>query len=87
MRPSLHPLCILIVGLGTPLAAAAGPVPGSCQQITAVCQGAGFAPGAASLGIGLQVYCIIPIMQGTAQRPNARKPLPHINPRLVAECA
>jgi lipoprotein-anchoring transpeptidase ErfK/SrfK len=26
-------------------------------------------------------------MQGTAQRPNARKPLPHINPRLVAECA
>jgi lipoprotein-anchoring transpeptidase ErfK/SrfK len=69
------------------MVAAAGPGQGSCEQIRAVCQGAGFAPGAASLGIGLQVDCIIPIMQGTAQRPGARKPLPHINPQLVAECA
>jgi lipoprotein-anchoring transpeptidase ErfK/SrfK len=80
-------LCVLVVGLSAPLVAAAGPGQGSCEQIRAVCEGAGFVQGAAGSGVGLQVDCIMPIMQGTAQRPSARRPLPHVNPQLVADCA
>jgi lipoprotein-anchoring transpeptidase ErfK/SrfK len=76
-------LCVFIV-LAAP-AAAQGQ--GSCQQIRAACESAGFAQGAAKLGIGLQVDCIIPIMSGTGQRPRARLPLPQVNPQLIAECA
>jgi lipoprotein-anchoring transpeptidase ErfK/SrfK len=76
-------VCMLIV-LAGPAAAAAQ---GSCQQIRAACQSAGFAQGAAKLGIGLQLDCIIPIMSGMGQRPRARLPVPQVNPQLVAECA
>jgi hypothetical protein len=75
-------LCVLVV-----LAAPAAQGQGSCEQIRAACQSAGFVRGAANLGIGLQVDCIIPIVRGTAQRPRARKPLPQVNPQLIAECA
>jgi lipoprotein-anchoring transpeptidase ErfK/SrfK len=71
----------------TPLAASAGERQESCEQIKAACESAGFVQGAASLGIGLQVDCIIPIMQGTGQRPRARKSLPQVDPQLVAGCA
>ena len=36
--------------------------------------------------VGLQVHCIMPIMQARAQPPTARKPLPRISPQLVADC-
>jgi DnaJ domain len=78
-------LCMFIV-LAAPVAAAAQGQ-GSCQQIRAACQSAGFAQGAAKLGIGLQVDCIIPIMSGTGQRPRARLPLPQVNPQFIADCA
>jgi lipoprotein-anchoring transpeptidase ErfK/SrfK len=42
--------------------------------------------GAVRDGIGLQVHCIVPIMQARAQPPTARKPLPNVDPRLVADC-
>ncbi len=42
--------------------------------------------GAARDGVGLQVHCIIPIMQTRAQPPTARKPLPTVDPQLVADC-
>jgi hypothetical protein len=84
-RQKFGTLCMFIV-LATPVAAAAQGQ-GSCQQIRAACQNAGFAQGAAKLGIGLQVDCIIPIMSGTGQRPRARLPLPRVNPQLIAECA
>ena len=76
-------LCVLAVVLAAPAAQGRG----SCEQIRAACQSAGFVRGAANLGIGLQVDCIIPIVRGTAQRPRARKPLPQVNPQLIAECA
>jgi hypothetical protein len=78
-------LCMFIV-LAAP-AAAAAQGQGSCQRIRAACQNAGFAQGAAKLGIGLQVDCIIPIMSGTGQRPRARLPLPQVNPQFIADCA
>jgi hypothetical protein len=57
-----------------------------CAQITAACQGAGFTLGASREGIGLQVDCIAPIMQGTSQPRRARQPLPEVDPQLVADC-
>jgi lipoprotein-anchoring transpeptidase ErfK/SrfK len=57
-----------------------------CRQIRLACESAGFTQGAARDGIGLQVHCIIPIMQASAQPPTARRPLPRISPQLVAEC-
>jgi hypothetical protein len=59
---------------------------GPCQQITAACQGAGIALGKANEGAGLWLDCINPIMQAAAQRPVATKPLPQVDPQIVATC-
>jgi lipoprotein-anchoring transpeptidase ErfK/SrfK len=69
-----------------PMAAAAAQDQGPCAQIRAACQGAGFIQGAAREGIGLQIHCIMPIMQARAQPLTARKPLPKVNPQLIADC-
>jgi lipoprotein-anchoring transpeptidase ErfK/SrfK len=50
------------------------------------CQQAGFVQGFARSGIGLQIHCIMPIMQERAQPLTARRPLPKVDPRLVADC-
>ena len=77
--------CQLAIVLGAP-AVAVAQGQGACAQIRAVCQSAGFIQGAARFGTGLQVDCIIPIVQGTAQRPKARIPLPQVDRRLVVQC-
>jgi lipoprotein-anchoring transpeptidase ErfK/SrfK len=77
--------CQFVVAVGAP-AVAVAQGQGACAQIRAVCQSAGFIQGAAHLGIGLQVDCIIPIIQGTLQRPKARIPLPQVDLRLVGQC-
>jgi hypothetical protein len=69
-----------------PAAAQAEPERAPCQQIRAACTDAGFKPGGAPEGIGIQVDCIRPIMQGTAQRTKAAKALPQIDASLVAAC-
>ena len=89
MRQALIPigtLCLLGVGLAAAVAAPAVRDNRPCDQITAACRGAGFAPGSARGGAGLQVDCIEPIMQGTAQRPQASKLLPEVDPQVVAAC-
>jgi hypothetical protein len=84
---SFRTFCTLAVILTAPVAATAADGQGPCERIRAACEGAGFVEGAARMGIGLQVDCIVPIMWGMPQRPAARRPLPQVNPRLVAECA
>jgi hypothetical protein len=70
----------------------AGPGPGfanqngPCARIRAACLRAGFVPGGARAGIGLQIDCIRPIMQGAPQPARAVQPLPPIDPRIVAAC-
>src|SRR5262249_54273777 len=59
---------------------------GPCAQITAACREAGFVQGAARGGNGLQVDCVAPIMQGTAQERRGSRPLPQIDPQIVAAC-
>jgi hypothetical protein len=65
------------------------PVPkrgGPCAQIAAACQQAGFVRNGAKSGIGIVVDCIRPIMVGTPQGVQGVKPLPQIDPQLVAAC-
>jgi hypothetical protein len=76
----------LLAGLRLPANAQPAGNPGPCAQITAACQSAGFVPGGIGTGAGLQADCVVPIMQGGGQPPQARIPLPQIDPRLVAEC-
>jgi len=38
------------------------------------------------MGFGIVVDCIRPIMEGTPQRRRAAKPLPQIDPQIVAAC-
>jgi N-acetylglucosamine-6-sulfatase len=57
-----------------------------CREIAAACRQAGFIPGGARTGDGLQLDCVQPIMLGTSQRRRAGRPLPQIDPQLVAAC-
>jgi hypothetical protein len=57
-----------------------------CAQITVACKKAGFAALGTKKGVGIVWDCIRPIMQGTPQRKEATKPLPQIDPQLVAAC-
>src|SRR5262249_6806811 len=59
---------------------------GACGQIRAACLGAGFVQGAAREGIGLQIHCMMPIMQARPQPANARRPLPKVDAQLIAAC-
>jgi hypothetical protein len=86
LTPKSFGLCLLVAAAGAPVAAAAQ-AQQACAQIRAACQNAGFVQGAAALGIGLQVDCVVPIVLRTPQRPWARKPLPQVNSQLIAECA
>jgi lipoprotein-anchoring transpeptidase ErfK/SrfK len=79
-------LGLIVIGLAATVATAAAQKQGACRQIRLACENAGFAQGAAREGIGLQVHCIMPIMQARAQPPIARMPLPSVNPQLVADC-
>jgi lipoprotein-anchoring transpeptidase ErfK/SrfK len=82
----MRALAVLACAMAAPATVAAAQGGGPCGQIRLACQGAGFAPGAALEGIGLQVHCIMPIMLARPQPPSARRPLPGINPQLVADC-
>ncbi|MFY9840668.1 MAG: hypothetical protein WAK55_30220 [Xanthobacteraceae bacterium] len=93
MRATILPpilTCLLLTGLSlTPAQSAqpAQPVPWHpCAQIAAACREAGFIPNGASMGVGIMLDCIRPIVIGTAQRMQATKPLPQIDPQVVMAC-
>jgi hypothetical protein len=81
-------LCVLALGTSTSsrAAGAAGGPPGPCKQIADACKSAGFIPGDWKKGDGLWKDCVDPIMQGQASAPGATKPLPTVDPNLVAQC-
>jgi sulfite dehydrogenase (cytochrome) subunit B len=86
VRVQIGSLGLVVFGLVATVTTTEAQNQGACRQIRLVCEGAGFTPGAAREGVGLQVHCIMPIMQARAQPPTARKPLPRISPQLVADC-
>jgi len=57
-----------------------------CEQIKKACTNAGFVPGGASSGIGLWRDCIDPILQGRAHSRKSGKPVPQVDPKIVAAC-
>ena len=79
--------CLFYLLIALPAAAVAQVAPpGPCAQITAACLHAGFTRDGTKAGIGLQADCIAPILQGAAQPRDASKPLPQVDPQLVAAC-
>ena len=86
MRIPIATVSLLVFGMAPLMGPASAQVQGFCGQIRAACQEAGFVQGGAREGIGLQVHCIMPIMQARAQPLTARKSLPKVNPQLVANC-
>jgi hypothetical protein len=88
MRRRTETICIalvLMIGLpASPSARAEERTP--CLKIKQVCEEAGFRQNAIAEGIGLQVDCIRPIIEGTKQRQAAVKPLPTIDAVVVAAC-
>jgi hypothetical protein len=72
---------------GLSFAQSVQPVPWNpCAQIRATCARAGFVPNGAKMGAGIAVDCVQPIMVGTPQRERATKPLPPLDPQVVAAC-
>ena len=57
-----------------------------CEQVRAACRAAGFKPGGAKDGTGILIDCITPLIQATAQRLQATKPLPQIDAEVVQAC-
>jgi len=88
MRRRTRTICIgfaLAIGLtASPSARAEERTP--CLKIKQVCEEAGFKQNAVADGIGLQIDCIRPIIEGTRQRQAATKPLPTIDAAVVAAC-
>jgi hypothetical protein len=79
-------LCLTAATVATAVGAESAPSQRPCVDITVACQEAGFVRGGAREGNGLMVDCVAPIMRGTPQRSKASKPLPPIDPQLVAAC-
>jgi hypothetical protein len=79
-------LVTFIVGLGAAVSVQAAPRQRACAEIRAACEQAGFVQGGAGAGDGLFVDCMAPIVRGTPQSRQATKPLPQIDPQLVADC-
>ena len=88
LQPLFSGLATIAIGIAAafqPAPAPAQPI-APCAQIRAACEQAGFVQGAVRDGYGLQIDCVRPIMQETPQPPRASKPLPQINPELIAAC-
>ena len=84
-RISIAAACQIAAALAGVAFAEAQPA-NPCRQITAACRQAGFTPGAAKAGEGLQLDCIRPIMMDMPQRPRSVRPLPPIDPQIIAAC-
>jgi hypothetical protein len=59
---------------------------GPCAQIMAACKQAGFVRNGAKTGAGIMVDCVRPIILGTPQQVQGTKPLPQVDPQVVAAC-
>ena len=85
-RVPIRRLCMIVIGLGAAIASEVALGQEPCEQIRVACQSAGFVQGGAKGGNGLQVDCIEPLAQGTTQPRKASKPLPQVDPQIVAAC-
>jgi arylsulfatase A-like enzyme len=86
MRQRFGAVCTNVIGLGAASVPQTAPAQGACEQIAATCRSAGFVRGGAAAGNGLDADCIQPIIRGTTQPRRAGKPLPPVDPQVVAAC-
>jgi hypothetical protein len=86
MRGSSTTLGILVGASITCGSMQAAPRQPACIGIMTSCEQAGFVRGDAKAGDRLFIDCVIPILRGTPERSRASKPLPQIDPNLVADC-
>ena len=92
MRPTTIPLSFVSLIFAGSLAQSAQTVPAQpvpwhpCAKIAAPCAQAGFVLNGAKTGVGIEVDCIRPIMAGMPQRAQATKPLPSLEPQVIAAC-
>jgi hypothetical protein len=85
-RRALPCAICLAIWLWYGAASAAAPGAEACPPLRRLCQAAGFVQAGASSGVGLRDDCMEPLLQGTAQPPNARLPLPAVDPSVLAQC-
>lgn len=57
-----------------------------CATIRQLCEDAGFVQGGVQSGNGLQRDCIQPLVRGTPQPGAASRPLPRVDPQVLAAC-
>jgi len=92
MKTTLSLLTLAMALVAQTAALAGGPPggegnpPGPCKEIAATCKAAGFTPGDWKKGDGLWYDCVDPIIQGKTVVPGATKPLPAVDPKIVAAC-
>ena len=79
-------LCVVVLGLAVLVCATKAQGQGPCQQIKSACINAGFVPGGAISGNGLWRDCVDPILQRRARSGKSSKPVPQVDPQLVAAC-
>jgi hypothetical protein len=65
---------------------AASAAPNPCAMIRQLCEDAGFVQGGVQSGNGLQRDCIQPLVRGTPQPGAASRPLPRVDPQVLAAC-
>ena len=57
-----------------------------CAQISKSCKDAGFTKDAGKGGSDLSADCVVPLIEGKPQASDAAKPLPQIDPQIIAAC-
>ncbi|HEY4932148.1 MAG TPA: sulfatase-like hydrolase/transferase [Terriglobales bacterium] len=79
-------LGVTTIALAVLFAAPAAQGQQPCEQIKTACTKAGFVPGGASSGSGLWRDCVDPILNGRARSRKSGKPVPQVDPQVVAAC-
>ena len=78
--------CVILLVFAAGAEAQTAQSPDACAQISEACQKAGFVRGGAGNGTGLMADCVRPILAGSTAQSKASKPLPQVDPQLVAAC-
>src|SRR5215470_3899878 len=86
LRATLAVIVPITIAIPSVTAVKAAPSGRPCAEIVAACRQAGFVPGGRRTGEGLQADCVQPIIAGAAQPRRAAKPLPQVDPQVVAAC-
>jgi lysozyme len=90
VRAAVLAAAVIAMASAAPISASAGavsvPTLDPCNSIENACLAAGFINGDWGAGKGLWFDCVDPIFQGQTTASGATKPLPEVDPTIVAAC-